>query len=123
MRAHMVFAAPAMLARAKDVYYTRRVYIDSCANTCMCCFVSQGAGKGKALEFILQELKDVGAYPEAGVQVHIVHCLPWYSRLSHRLPYEDGSPVGLAGSVCDSSCQLVAHDTVAPGDCRSVAHK
>lgn len=29
----------------------------------------QGAGKGKALEFILKELKEVGAYPEAGVQV------------------------------------------------------
>jgi hypothetical protein len=29
----------------------------------------QGAGKGKALEFILKELKEAGAYPEAGVQV------------------------------------------------------
>lgn len=29
----------------------------------------QGAGKGKALEFILKELREAGAYPEAGVQV------------------------------------------------------
>ena len=31
--------------------------------------LSQGAGKGKALKFILRELKEAGAYPQAGVQV------------------------------------------------------
>lgn len=38
---------------------------------CPVCVVvlCQGAGKGKALEFILKELKEAGAYPEAGVQV------------------------------------------------------
>lgn len=43
---------------------------------CPCTPVSlcalQGAGKGKALEFILKELKEVGAYPEAGVQVWLL---------------------------------------------------
>lgn len=31
--------------------------------------LAQGAGKGKALEFILKELKEAGAYPPDGVQV------------------------------------------------------
>ena len=31
--------------------------------------LAQGAGKGKALKFILRELKEAGAYPQAGVQV------------------------------------------------------
>lgn len=38
---------------------------------CVPCGALQGAGKGKALEFILKELKEVGAYPEAGVQVRL----------------------------------------------------
>lgn len=31
--------------------------------------LAQGAGKGKALEFILNELKQAGQYPDGGVQV------------------------------------------------------
>lgn len=33
--------------------------------------LAQGAGKGKALEFILKELKEAGAYPKDGVQVSL----------------------------------------------------
>jgi hypothetical protein len=40
----------------------------ACCHACVC-VPAQGAGKGKALEFILKELKEADAYPEAGVQV------------------------------------------------------